>query len=147
MSGISLQDAETQDQREGMLNMKCLKCGAENRDESNFCRYCAAPLMVQDRDPRPGSGYVPSVPPPGASSYSNYSPPANYQQQPQPPARPAVGHIMCPRCGSTSVIKGGISQWAVILAVVGFLVVCFFSLFFLLIKDPNRCLNCGLDFK
>ena len=125
--------------------MQCPQCGAENRDGSNFCRYCSKPLAARTQDPN--SGYVPSVPPPGASAYGTYNPPADYQQPPPTPARPVVGQILCPRCGSASILKGGTPQWAVILAVVGFLLVCIFSLFFLLIKEPNRCLNCGLEFK
>lgn len=124
--------------------MRCLKCGAENRDESNFCRYCATPLTAAKPDPP--SGYIPSVPPP-AEQPVTYYPPATYQQPPQPPVLPIVGQLTCPRCGSHRVLKGGIATWAIVVAIVGFLIVLCFSLFFLLVKDPNKCLNCGFEFK
>jgi hypothetical protein len=57
-----------------------------------------------------------------------------------------IGQLICPRCGSTSVVKGGTPQWAIIVAIVGLFVVCFLSLFFLLVKEPNRCMHCGLEF-
>jgi hypothetical protein len=107
--------------------MLCPKCGAENRPESNFCRYCSNPLTQQTGST---SGYVPSVPPPGTA----------YMRQ-------AVGALCCPRCASTNVVKGGIPMWATLVAVIGFFFVCFFSLFFLLVKEPHRCLNCGFQFK
>jgi hypothetical protein len=126
--------------------MQCPKCGSENREGSNFCRYCAAPLTAQKSEPN--SGYIPSVPPPNANSFGNYYPPASYQQPPPlPAARPVVGQLVCPRCGSPQVVKGGTPLWATLVAVIGFFVVCFLSLFFLLIKEPSRCLNCGLEFK
>lgn len=126
--------------------MRCPKCGAENRDESNFCRYCATPLAVARPDPP--SGYIPSVPPPPAEQQGAYHPPVTYQQQPQPPAPlPVVGQRTCPRCGSPRILKGGIATWAVVATIVGFFFVLCFSLFFLLVKDPNKCLNCGLEFK
>jgi hypothetical protein len=123
----------------------CSKCGAENRDESNFCRYCSA-LLRQPADPN--SGYIPSVPPVGTAGFAgaNYPPP-NYQQAPPSPMRQAVGQLCCPRCASVNVIKGGIPLWATLVAVIGFFFVCIFSLFFLLVKEPHRCLNCGLEFK
>ena len=58
-----------------------------------------------------------------------------------------VGQIVCPRCGSTGILKGGIPVWAIVASVVGFLLVLCFSLLFLLVKEPNKCLNCGLEFK
>jgi hypothetical protein len=124
--------------------MQCPRCGAQNRDESNFCRYCATPLSAANaqRD----SGYVPSVPPPEANPYSNSYPPPNYQQPPYPPAIAAQGQLICPRCGSNKVIKGGTPQWAILAAVIGFFLVCFLSLFFLMAKDKNQCLHCGLYF-
>jgi predicted RNA-binding Zn-ribbon protein involved in translation (DUF1610 family) len=124
--------------------MQCPRCGAENREGSNFCRYCSNPFTAHPS--KPDSGYIPTVPPPGAAPY--YQPPPIYQTPPALPVpRPAVGHTLCPRCGSTSILKGSTPTWAVVSAVVGFFLVCFLSLFFLLIKDPNRCLNCGLEFK
>jgi Double zinc ribbon len=126
--------------------MQCSRCGSENREGSNFCRYCATPLTAEGADP--GSGYIPSVPPPVAQKPGEYYPPSTYQPPPPHPAhRPAVGQLTCPRCGSISVMKGGTPQWAIIVSIVGLLIVCIFSLFFLLIKDPNRCLNCGLEFR
>ncbi|HLG17069.1 MAG TPA: zinc-ribbon domain-containing protein [Blastocatellia bacterium] len=127
--------------------MQCPKCGAENRDESNFCRYCATPLVARLDPP---SGYIPSVPPPPPQTapYGAQYPPPAYQQAPQPPAPlPVVGRLSCPRCGSPRVLKGGIATWAIVATIVGFLFVLCFSLFFLLVKDPNKCLNCGMEFK
>lgn len=123
--------------------MLCPKCGAENRQESNFCRYCSNPLK---QETGPTSGYVPSVPPPG-TAYSDAPGPQTYQPPPPLPVRQAVGMLCCPRCNSTNVIKGGIPLWATLVAVIGFFFVCFLSLFFLLVKEPHRCLNCGLEFK
>lgn len=120
--------------------MKCPSCGAENREGSNFCRYCAARLTT--------SGYIPSVPPPPpAEAYNPSYPPLAFETPPTPPARVGKGQLVCPRCGSTNVIKGGIPTWAIIAAVVGFLVVLCFSLLFLLVKEPHRCVHCGLEFK
>lgn len=125
--------------------MKCPGCGAENREGSNFCRYCARSLTANSPDPT--SGYIPSVPPPPAQSYAPYAPPVSYEQPPRPPARPVIGQLKCPRCGSTKVIKGSTPLWAVLVSILGFFVVCFFSLLFLLIRDRNHCLNCGLEFR
>ncbi|MBI3652324.1 MAG: zinc ribbon domain-containing protein [Acidobacteria bacterium] len=125
--------------------MQCLKCGSENRDESNFCRYCSAPLKPPPAEPN--SGYIPSVPPTGAGFAGSNFPPPNYQQAPQPPMRQVVGQLCCPRCGSVNIIKGGIPLWATLVAIIGLFVVCVLSLFFLLVKEPHRCLNCGLEFK
>ena len=130
--------------------MVCPKCGAENREGSNFCRYCSTPLA--ERSTEPNSGYIPSVPPPPETNPYSYPPPAyqqpSYQPPPPPPVpvRPMIGQLVCPRCGSTSVVKGGTPQWAIIVAIVGLFVVCVLSLFFLLVKEPNRCMHCGLEF-
>lgn len=129
--------------------MICAKCGAENRDGSNFCRYCSAQLTQLNQDPT--SGYIPSVPPqpaPGAPAASPYyPPPPSYQTPPRPMARQVVPSKMCPRCNSTSVAKGTIPLWAILVAVIGAPFTCLLSLLFLLVKDPNSCLNCGLEFK
>ena len=134
--------------------MVCAKCGAETREGSNFCRYCSAPLTPQSQGPP--SGYIPSVPPPHAAGTSpppNYYAPPSYQtpqpsyQTPQPMARPVVPAKLCVRCNSTSVVKGTVPLWAILVAVIGALPTCFLSLLFLLVKDPNKCLNCGLEFK
>jgi len=134
--------------------MICAKCGAENREGSNFCRYCSAPLTPKSQGPT--SGYIPSVPPPqapGTSPPSNYYAPPNYQtpqssyQTPQPMARPVVPAKLCVRCNSTSVVKGTVPLWAILVAVIGAPFTCLLSLLFLLVKDPNKCLNCGLEFK
>ena len=134
--------------------MICAKCGAENREGSNFCRYCSAPLTPQSQGP--SSGYIPSVPPPqapGTSPPPNYYAPPTYQtpqpsyQTPQPMARPVVPAKLCVRCNSTSVVKGTVPLWAILVAVIGAPFTCLLSLLFLLVKDPNKCLNCGLEFK
>jgi zinc-ribbon domain len=127
--------------------MICAKCGAENRDGSNFCRYCSAPLTPQ---PEPTSGYIPSIPPPpapGATVPPAYYPPPSYRTPPQTPARSVVPPRTCLRCNSTSVVKGTVPLWAILVAVIGAPFTCLLSLLFLLVKDPNKCLNCGLEFK
>ena len=125
--------------------MQCPRCSAENREGSNFCRYCATPLAEQEFDPN--AGYTPSVPPPNPTMFGTPYPPQTYQPPPLPPALPLVGHLRCPRCGSINVVKGGIPLWAILVTIIGFFIVCFFSLFFLLIKEPSRCMNCGCEFK
>ena len=134
--------------------MVCAKCGAENREGSNFCRYCSAPLTPQSQGP--ASGYIPSVPPPpapGTNPPANYYAPPSYQapppsyQTPQPMARRVVPAKLCARCNSTSVLKGTVPLWAILVAVIGAPFTCLLSLLFLLIRDPNKCLNCGLEFK
>lgn len=133
--------------------MICAKCGAENRQGSNFCRYCSAPLTPKSQDP--ASGYIPSVPPPptpGTSPSANFYASPSYQTPPgypapQPSARPVVPAKVCLRCNSTNVVKGTVPLWAILVAVIGAPFTCLLSLLFLLVKDPHRCLNCGLEFK
>jgi Double zinc ribbon len=128
--------------------MICGKCGAENREGSNYCRYCSAPLTQAKSDPV--SGYIPSVPPPPVpgSSEPQYYPPPSYQTPPQTPARSSVVPPMtCVRCNSVSVIKGTVPLWAILVAVIGAPFTCLLSLLFLLVKTPHKCLNCGLEFK
>lgn len=124
--------------------MICASCGAENRPGSNYCRYCATPLTQQKKDP--DSGYIPSVPPPATEALA-YQAPTSYQVPPQALAPVKHKGLVCPRCGSTNVLKGTTPVWAVVAAVAGFLLVLCFSLLFLLVKDPHKCLNCGLEFK
>jgi len=62
-------------------------------------------------------------------------------------ARPVVPAKLCVRCNSTSVVKGTVPLWAILVAVIGAPFTCLLSLLFLLVKDPNKCLNCGLEFK
>jgi ribosomal protein L40E len=135
--------------------MKCPRCGAENRDGSNFCRYCALSLNPTSE---PTSGYIPSVPPPGEESFRGpNSPPradapprppqAGYAPPPPLPAAPLFGQLICPRCHAISVTRGTTPVWAILLAVILALPTCFLSLFFLMIKDPNHCVNCGLEFR
>jgi hypothetical protein len=129
--------------------MLCAECGADNREGSNFCRLCSAPLTAEDS--RPDSGYIPSIPPPDQRRPNPYSPPQNFQQAPPPlaarPKRQVVPLRLCPRCNSASVMKGTIPLWAILVAVIGAPFTCLLSLLFLLVKEPNRCLGCGLDFK
>lgn len=134
--------------------MICAKCGAENREGSNFCRYCSAPLTQQSQGSP--SGYIPSVPPPpapGTNPPPNYYAQPNYQtpqpsyQPQQQMARPVVPAKLCVRCNSASVVKGTVPLWAILVAVIGAPFTCLLSLLFLLVKDPNRCINCGLEFK
>lgn len=129
--------------------MQCRGCGADNREGSNYCRLCSAPLTAEA--PRPDSGYIPSVPPRDQRAPNAYYPPQTFQQAPQPPAprpvRQAVPMRLCPRCNSASVIKGTIPLWAILVAVIGAPFTCLLSLLFLLVKEPHRCVSCGLDFK
>ena len=130
--------------------MRCPNCGAENREGSNFCRYCSHRFSAQN--PKPNSGYVPSVPPPEATAFREQYPPVqqqqpNFQQPPPVPVPYVWGQLPCPRCGAISVTRGTTPVWAIVLAIVLALPTCFFSLFFLMIKDPNRCLHCGLEFR
>ncbi|MEK6301232.1 MAG: hypothetical protein AABO41_10960 [Acidobacteriota bacterium] len=129
--------------------MQCPACGADNREGSNYCRLCSAPLTAEAS--RPDSGYIPSVPPPDQRAQNRYSPPQNYQQAPPlpvaRPARQAVPLRLCPRCNSASVIKGTIPLWAILVAVIGAPFTCLLTLFFLLVKEPHRCVGCGLEFK
>ena len=125
--------------------MQCPSCRAENREGSNFCRYCAASLV----DPRsdPPSGYIPTVPPRTEEAYRQHQPVFNQEAPASPPARRVVAPRLCPRCSASTILKGTIPVWAMVLAGVTFPIFCFFSLFFLLIKGPSRCLRCGLEFK
>ena len=137
--------------------MKCPRCGAENREGSNFCRYCAFDFTAQGA--KPASGYIPSVPPPDATSFKQYyepqtaqdppvqPPPPRYQQPPPVPAQYVHGERTCPRCGSMSVSTGTTPVWAILLAVILAIPTCFVSLFFLMIRDPNKCLHCGVEFR
>jgi hypothetical protein len=134
--------------------MICPRCGAENREGSNFCRYCS--FNFAEQGGRPNSGYIPSVPPPDATSFKQYygpqtapEPPAPqaYRQPPPVPAKYAHGQRPCPRCGSMSVSKGTTPVWAILLAVILALPTCFISLFFLMVRDPNHCLTCGVEFR
>ena len=123
--------------------MQCPRCGVENREGSNFCRYCSAPL---EGAARPDSGYVPTVPPPEATD-QGYRPPPVYQTPPPRPARQVVPPLVCPRCSTQNVVKGSTPLWAIVVAVVAALPTCFLSLFFLLLRDPNRCMHCGFQYK
>src|SRR5947209_10747646 len=103
--------------------MNCPQCGTENRGESNFCRFCGYNLLATEANA--DSGYVPSVPPPEAGGFKEPYAPENYQMPPPPPVynpqpqpQPAWGVLVCPRCGSTNVSKGGTPAWAIIVAVV-----------------------------
>ena len=132
--------------------MNCPQCGTDNRGESNFCRFCGYNLM--EGGAKVDSGYIPSVPPPAAEGFKEpYAPPENYQTPNAPPVyspqpQPAAwGQLTCPRCGSTSVSKGGTPVWAIIVAVLLATFTCFLSLFLLLLKESHRCLNCGNTFK
>jgi ribosomal protein L40E len=99
----------------------CVKCGAELHPQAGFCTKCGT-----------------------TRSNVNFQ-----QQQPMMPPQPhghMHGQLVCPRCGSTNVLKAKTAQWALIAAIIGFFLVCVLSLFFLMVKDPNRCLNCGYQF-
>jgi len=125
--------------------MQCPQCGAENRSDSNFCRYCSAPLSGPNTGAN--SGYIPSVPPPNATE-QGYRPPVTYQPPPpQPARRSVVPPLICPRCNAPSVLKGTTPLWAILIAVIGAPFTCFLSLLFLLVKESNRCLACGITYK
>lgn len=125
--------------------MLCPNCGADVREGSNFCRYCAQSLPR--RAAEADSGYIPSVPPPPPDASARPFNPIRVEPAPQPPARRPYSMLVCPRCGSTHVLKGSTPTWAIVTSVAAFLLICFVSLLFLLIKDPNTCLDCGLSFK
>ena len=55
--------------------------------------------------------------------------------------------LICPRCASSNTVKAAPPMWAILLAVILALPTCFLSLLFLLVKDPNTCRNCGLQFR
>lgn len=124
--------------------MQCPRCGVENREGSNFCRYCSAPLEAGAG--KPDSGYIPTVPPPNATD-QGYRPPPVYETPQPKPARRVVPPLTCPRCSAPSVVKGTTPLWAILVAIIGAPFTCFLSLFFLLLRDPNRCMNCGLQYK
>jgi hypothetical protein len=124
--------------------MDCPRCGARNREGSNFCRNCAFALPQQSAESN--SGYIPSVPPPGESAYRDANRPTTAEPPPPLPAVRPAG-LVCPRCGSAAVIPARIPAWAIVTTILGFFLVCFFSFFFLLIKEPNKCSQCGLEFK
>ena len=112
----------------------CVKCGASLHLHGSFCPKCSAPRATAGaQQANPGF------------NQSNFTPSPTVA--PVAPVIPVAGQLSCPRCGSTNVIKGKIAQWAMIVAIVGFLVICFLSLLFLLIKEPNRCLTCSYEFK
>ena len=98
----------------------CVKCGAALPAQAAFCTQCSTP--------RTSIHVEPANPP---------------DKQPQP----VPGLIVCPRCHATNVTKGAIAQWALITGIVGALFTCGLSLLLLLVKDPNRCLNCAFEFK
>jgi hypothetical protein len=125
--------------------MLCQRCGAENREGSNFCRYCSAPFP--EPGAKPDSGYIPSIPPPEAVEQGYRPPSTEYKTPPKPPARSVVPPLVCPRCATHSVIKGTTPLWAILVGVIGAPFTCLLSLLFLLIREPNRCLSCGLQYK
>jgi len=132
--------------------MNCPQCGTENRGASNFCRFCGYNLAPSEGSP--DSGYVPSVPPPEAKEFQSAYPPETYQEPAAPPVyvqppvpTPAWGQLVCPRCGNTSVTKGGTATWAIICAVLLAPFTCFLSLFLLFVKSPHHCLSCDLKYK
>jgi hypothetical protein len=94
------------------------------------------------------------VPPPDAQSFQDSyqavpppPPPVQYQPPPPPPMPYAWDALVCPRCASPNVVKAAPPMWAILLAVILALPTCFLSLLFLLVKDPNTCRNCGLQFR
>ena len=101
----------------------CVKCGAQLHPQAGFCTKC------------------------GATRAGVYDQPLQHSVPHRAPMNAMPGQLVCPRCGSVNVTKGAMPQWAMIAAIVGFLLICVFSLFFLMVKDPNRCLNCGYSFK
>ena len=127
--------------------MQCPECRAENRPGSNFCRTCG--YTIPDTQ-----GYIPSVPPPEAQPFQDAyqavpppPPPAQYTQAPPPPVPYGWGGLICPRCTSRDVVKAAPPMWAILLAVILAIPTCFLSLLFLLVKDPNTCRSCGLQFR
>ena len=54
--------------------------------------------------------------------------------------------IVCPSCGSSSVVSGEPPLWATAIAVLGFFLICFLLLFLLIAEGPSRCLECGREY-
>jgi RNA polymerase subunit RPABC4/transcription elongation factor Spt4 len=119
-----------------MGSFRCPNCQATVNADSPVGLVC----------PRCGYG-GPGGPVPDAAGAAAAQP--VYQAtQPLPTAGMMHGHgPMCPRCRSTYTQKGGIPTWAVVCAIAGFFLVCFFSLLFLIAKDDNTCFNCGMKWK
>ena len=116
--------------------MNCPNCGHEfTQTQARFCPKCGTSLGL-------AATYAPPQAPPQAPPI----PPPDYNYAPPPVHYAAPGALRCPFCGSHNVLKGGIPTWAIITAIVGFFFVCVLSLFFLMIKDPHRCLTCGQTF-
>ena len=121
-----------------MASFKCPQCGnVVTADNSQglvcpSCGYGSAPSwQSQSAPPAPGASFT-----------------GQAQAMPPPPGNvPRGAGPMCPRCQSTYTQAGGIPTWAVVASIVGFFVVCVFSLLFLLVKDESVCLNCGLHWR
>lgn len=151
--------------------MHCTKCSKAPPAGATHCPYCGAPVAILEAEPMPNS--LPDSSPQPATAQgkifcvkcgAELQPHAgfctkcgttranvNFQQPQLPmsqgqPMNAMPGQLICPRCGSTNVMKAKTAQWAMITAIVGFFVICALSLLFLLVKDPNRCLNCGYTF-
>ena len=94
--------------------MTCPVCGLEGiPDEAGFCGSCGARL---------GNATPVEVTPP-------------------PAADPCVRR--CPACRSVRIARGGVPTWAVVVTVLGFSLLGPFSLLFLLVRDPDECMDCG----
>ena len=127
-----------------MGEYKCPQCGNQVQAASHYglvcprCNYGAQPAATA---PMFAAGPVPFGTPPPMQA-----PPAMHSRVPSRGVMQGSGPV-CPRCASTYTKKGGIATWAIIVAIVGFFVVCVLSLLFLLAKDESECFNCGLRWK
>jgi hypothetical protein len=123
------------------------------------CESCGMSDPTDPRDPASYSGYAnPSdqAPTPPASGAVYPPPQPSYQAPPtQEPVLVTIGdmsvtqfHVITPNgthplngtswyVTDNSTYEQAIPQWAIIVAIIGFFVVCFFSLLFLLVKETK----------
>jgi len=57
-----------------------------------------------------------------------------------------TARVVCHECDSSEVVRREPSLWVTAGATLGFFLVCFLSLFMLLVESRSRCLECGQEF-